>query len=184
MKRARFVVLRSIAGLVVVVLACNSAPTESDAGSDTSAGYDSSEDVTALDSGGVDTAVPDSGGADSASDSTAAESGGEETGATPVNGCATFTDLTVGGAVITGPSSSAPAQFSPNCVKIKAGHSVTWNVGFANHPLAASGGATPNPVLPTTYGTTVTFAFPTPGVYGFHCVRHPTIMLGAVEVIP
>ena len=59
---------------------------------------------------------------------------------------------------------------------------VTWNVDFTDHPLGASGGDTPNPITTTASGTTVSFTFPNAGTFGFHCLAHPTIMFGAVQV--
>jgi plastocyanin len=101
-----------------------------------------------------------------------------------VNGCTSYTDMTANGGTIEGPKDFNPAQFSPNCVEIRAGQSVTWNVDFAAHPLAASGGDSPSPIATTSSGTTVTFAFPNAGVFGYHCLAHPTIMFGAVHVVP
>jgi len=101
-----------------------------------------------------------------------------------VNGCTSYADMTAGGATIDGPMDFNPAQFSPNCVQIKAGQSVTWNVDFAAHPLAASGGDSPSPIATTSSGTTVTFTFPNAGAFGYHCLAHPTIMFGAVDVVP
>ena len=102
-----------------------------------------------------------------------------------VNSCTTFTDDTTGTATITGPSGDTPAQYTPNCVKIKAGQSVTWNSNFTAHPLqpSAGKGTTPTPITVTSSGTTVTFAFPNPGTYSFECQVHPGIMNGAVEVV-
>jgi plastocyanin len=83
---------------------------------------------------------------------------------------------------ITGPSNANPSQFSPNCVHIKTGQMVTWNVDFTNHPLGASGGTTPSPIQTTSSGTMVSFTFGSTGTYGFHCLAHPSIMFGAVLV--
>ncbi|HEY1954661.1 MAG TPA: plastocyanin/azurin family copper-binding protein [Polyangiaceae bacterium] len=101
-----------------------------------------------------------------------------------VNGCTSFTDMTANGATIQGPMDALPAQYSPNCVHIKMGQTVTWNLFFSGHPMAASGGDTPSPIETTSTGTTVTFTFDAPGTFGFHCLSHPTQMFGAVEVTP
>ena len=101
-----------------------------------------------------------------------------------VNGCTTYADMTAAGATIDGPMDPNPAQYSPNCVRIKAGQSVTWNVDLSAHPLGAAGGTTPSPITATSTGTSVTFTFSTPGTYGYHCMVHPTIMFGAVDVTP
>jgi plastocyanin len=112
------------------------------------------------------------------------DSGGD--GNTGINGCTTFTDLTADGGVITGPSGAVAAQYSPNCVHVKVGQSITWNSDFTNHPLVptAGVGTQPNPITPTSTGSTVTFAFPQPGTFAYNCGIHSTIMLGAVEVTP
>ncbi|HEY2368198.1 MAG TPA: hypothetical protein VGH87_17490 [Polyangiaceae bacterium] len=101
-----------------------------------------------------------------------------------VNGCDTFTDMTANGATIDGPSNAVPAQFAPNCVHVKVGQSVTWNVDLSAHPLAAFGGTSPSPIPETTSGTSVTVMFSAPGTFGYHCLAHPTIMFGAVFVSP
>jgi len=111
---------------------------------------------------------------------------GEDAGsdAAVVNGCTAYTDMTTGTAVINGPATAAAAQYSPNCIHVKVGQSVTWNSDFADHPLVAFGGDSPNPIQSTATGTTVTFAFPNAGTFGYHCGIHTTLMFGAVEVTP
>ena len=106
------------------------------------------------------------------------------TDAAVVNGCTAYTDMTTGTAVINGPTTAAAAQYSPNCIHVKVGQSVTWNSDFADHPLVAFGGDSPNPIQSTATGTTVTFAFPNAGTFGYHCGIHTTLMFGAVEVTP
>ena len=101
-----------------------------------------------------------------------------------VNGCETFVDMTANGGALNGPMNAAPAQFSPNCVHVKVGQSVTWNVDFAAHPLAASGGDTPSPIAETVSGTSMRFTFSKAGTFGYHCLAHPSIMFGAVLVTP
>ena len=119
------------------------------------------------------TSQSDAGLDDSGSDAAAA-----------INGCTTFTDMTADGGVITGPNSATAAQYSPNCVHVKVGQSVTWNSDFANHPLVptAGVGTQPNPITATSTGTTVTIAFPSAGTFAYNCGIHSTTMLGAVEV--
>lgn len=151
------------------VLSCSNNNTGNDAGTATDAGKESG---VGTDSGGI---KDSGGGTDTGS--------GTDSGTQVVNGCTTFTDLTASSApTITGPSDALPAQFTPNCVLINAGQSVTWNVFFSGHPLAASGGDTPSPIVTTSTGTTVTFAFPNKGTFGYHCLSHPTQMFGAVKV--
>jgi plastocyanin len=106
-----------------------------------------------------------------------------DAGAT-VNGCTAFEDDTAGGATVTGPSGATPAQYTPNCVHIKVGQSVTWNSNFTSHPLAPFNGDTPNPITSTATGTTASVTFANPGTFGFHCGIHTTLMEGAVQVTP
>jgi len=105
--------------------------------------------------------------------------GGDDAGAT-VNGCSAFTD----GTTVTGPSGPTPAQYSPACVHVKVGQSVTFNLDFSDHPMQPFGGDTGNPIQETTSGTTATFTFASAGTFGFHCEAHPSIMQGAVQVTP
>lgn len=168
------------AGLSAGIFACSSDTTtvaDSGTGADTGSPQDSGKDTSPPQDSGTDSSSQDS------STDVAVEAG-------PVNGCVNFVDFTAadaGIATITGPGAlAAAAQYTPNCVKIKAGASVKWNVGFTGHPLIASStGDTPNPITLTATGTTVTFAFPTKGTYGYQCQFHGGLtMFGAVQVVP
>ena len=77
----------------------------------------------------------------------------------------------------------APMQYTPACMTIRAGQSVTWSGGLGTHPLEAFGGDVATPIMATTTGTSVTVVFPATGVFGFHCANHPLSMLGAIKVI-
>jgi plastocyanin len=103
---------------------------------------------------------------------------GGDTNVGTVNGCTSFT----AGTTVTGPSGDTPSQYTPNCISIAKGGSVTWNVDFTAHPLEVENGTSPSPITTTSSGTTVTFTFPNAGTYGFNCQNHPSIMFGAVEV--
>jgi plastocyanin len=143
---------------------------------------------TGTDTGTKDTGT-DTGTTDAGKDSAGTDGGADVyAGPQPINGCTVFVDLTAADAgqpTITGPAGGAvAAQYSPNCVKIKVGQSVTWNSGFATHPLGASGGDSPSPIATTSTGTTVSFSFPNAGTYGFACGIHPLSMFGAVLVVP
>ncbi|HEX7602197.1 MAG TPA: plastocyanin/azurin family copper-binding protein [Polyangiaceae bacterium] len=168
------------AGLSAALAACSSndavAPV-TDSGTDTATPQDSGKDTGAPDSG-KDSSTPD-GAVDSGAD--------VDAGPQPVNDCTVFVDFTAADAgtpTITGPSGALPAQYAPNCIKVKAGASVTWNSTFASHPLMPSGGDAPNPITLTSTGTTKSFAFPTAGTYGFACQFHSLSMFGAVWVVP
>jgi len=76
------------------------------------------------------------------------------------------------------------------CSMIKAGSTVTWVGNFANHPLEARGGDTPNPIpLPPIVDVdggfmSTTIAFPNAGTFGYDCQNHPARMFGAIKVVP
>lgn len=187
--------LLGVCGILVALVACgsdgSSAPSDggidaraSDAGSDVIATIDSSADGgTPLDSAS-DVGAVDTGIADSNMDV-------GEASPFPLNGCslASFSDRTAAGAprTITGPSGLAASQWSPHCMRIKAGQSVTWSVAatFAAHPLEAAGGDSSSPIVtPGGTLTTVTYDFPNAGLFGFDCGYHPLIMQGAILVDP
>jgi plastocyanin len=185
--------------------------TPFDAGADTSSALDAASDTSVIDASG-DAASPidsgtdsgihvvidsgsDSGGTDSGFDAgddsgsidDAGDAGDGGDGSSAINGCVAFEDDTDPAAsrVIQGPADSAPVQFTPNCMKVHAGQSVIFQqADFSNHPLMPANGDTPNPIVLTSSGTTVTFAFPNAGTYGFECEFHPSIMFGAIEVTP
>jgi plastocyanin len=150
--------------------------TAKDSGTDTS----TNKDTGVQETGGQDTGVQETGTQDAAVADVAVD-----TGPPTVNGCTTFTDATAPNAAraITFPTGVIPSQYSPNCLKIKVGQSVTWNGGFANHPLIASGGDSGNPITTTSTGTTKSFTFSAAGTYGFACQLHSLSMLGAIQVV-
>jgi plastocyanin len=148
-----------------------------------STSHDASTDAHASDAAG-DAAASDS-SSDAATDSPTSADSAMGDGATPLNGCTTFVDDTAAAnPTITGPMGVNPVQYAPSCVKIKAGQSVTWKVAFANHPLEQAGGDANSPIANANTGTSVTFQFPNAGEFGFECAFHPTIMFGAVLVVP
>ncbi len=64
--------------------------------------------------------------------------------------------------------------YSPNCIKIPPGSTLTWQGDFETHPLTPSTrGTQPNPIVATTGGTTpASFTFPQVGLYPFYCAVH------------
>ncbi len=85
--------------------------------------------------------------------------------------------------------------FSPKCLSIAAGQSVTFvgdttqGSNFSVHPLRPGGangtdpGASGNPVAAQNGGSTYTVAFPAAGTYGYFCQSHESMgMYGAVQV--
>ena len=75
----------------------------------------------------------------------------------------------------------------PVCMIISKGQSVVWNANpsfnaVGGHPLQPMGGDMPNPIMSINTGTTVTYAFPNTGNYGFNCQNHPGTMQGVIRV--
>jgi hypothetical protein len=66
------------------------------------------------------------------------------------------------------------------CIQVRVGQTVTWNGNLDDHPLAAEGGDTPNPILFHQNGS-VTFT--APGTFGYVCLAHSP-MVGSVKVVP
>jgi plastocyanin len=92
-----------------------------------------------------------------------------------------------GGADISFPTTAAPAQYTNHCIKVKVGANVTWAGSFSSHPLQPAGGDTPTPIPSQSADTdagAVSVVMSTAGTYGFECGFHPTIMFGAVQVVP
>jgi plastocyanin len=68
-------------------------------------------------------------------------------------------------------------NYSPACLKVAPGTAITFSGDFATHPLTPSVTRTtpgPNPIVSTDTGTTASFAFNTPGFYGYFCLQHGT----------
>lgn len=99
-------------------------------------------------------------------------------------------DLTnsTGGVTVSFPVGEGPAQYTNNCIKVKAGAVVTFTGSFTFHPLQPNGGDTPSP-FPALTGTdvdggAVSFTMSAPGTFGYQCQVHPGIMYGAIQVVP
>ncbi len=85
------------------------------------------------------------------------------------------------------PTVAAPTQYTNHCAKVKVGTSVTFVGSFSKHPLQPSGGDTPSPIPATSTDTTTGYAgftVTTPGTFGYQCAYHPTMMFGAIQVVP
>lgn len=144
--------------LVPFLAACSSDNNKSDAG-----------DSGAIDSGSKDTGTMDTSTMDTGS---------------ALNGCkeTDFVDMS-------GPTAMRNITWTfnptPACIQIAPGQSVSWStVGmadFGTHPLQPFGGDTNNPIMPTSTGMMVSFAFPNAGNFGFHCGVHAS-MEGVVRV--
>ncbi len=88
--------------------------------------------------------------------------------------------------VITFPYDPNAVQYSPRCIKISVGQTITWRGDFRYHPLEPAGGDAPSPILvdPTPAGTERAVVFPNAGFFGFECATHSAEMYGAIFVLP
>ena len=101
-------------------------------------------------------------------------------------GCSSYQDATGGSATINF-GGGVGLAYSPKCLKVKVGQSVTFSGDFGTHPLTQAPCA-PAQVITTPSGTTASFTFNTAGIYGFYCAVHGTPqgtgMAGALMVVP
>lgn len=82
--------------------------------------------------------------------------------------------------------------YTPRCLIIRAGQSVTFEMNFTTHPLVpgiphgpTAGATTPNPIARRDSGMTYTVAFPGAGYFPFYCNVHGHVgMAGVVRVMP
>ncbi len=81
-------------------------------------------------------------------------------------------------------------NYTPKCVRVKAGTVVTFSGDFTLHPLVGgevvSGTKTPDPnspIVETSTGMSAMFTLSTAGTYPFYCDVHATVgMTGVVFV--
>ncbi len=155
---------------VILVAACSSSSSPT-TDADASTAQDASEEADA----GVDTGAPDT---------------SPDASVTPVNGCGptefAASDHTAASdpRAITFATTPSPVQFSPSCMMIKAGQTVTWSGDFSDHPFEPMPAVPDDPIMDVTSGTTTSVTFPDAGTFGFDCAMHPSIMHGAIEVVP
>ena len=121
-------------------------------------------------------------------DTPARDGGGD--GAAVLHGCApgAFMDARAAAAsrVVT---FGATFQFTPKCLTVAAGQTVTFMGFFTGHPLSpgvqgGGAGASPgNPIPRTAMGDRVDVVFPTAGVFPYFCEMHGAAgMVGVVRV--
>jgi len=82
--------------------------------------------------------------------------------------------------------------YTPPCMTIAAGQSVSFEGSLSAHPLAPgnaddnAAGSLDNPIAATSSGNSVEFTFETPGTYPYYCTLHSfgsgKGMAGAVHV--
>jgi len=67
----------------------------------------------------------------------------------------------------------ATKVYTPACLKVAKGATVTFSGAFSSHPLAASTrGTSGNPIPSTNSGTTKAVAFPAAGFFPYYCTFH------------
>ena len=99
--------------------------------------------------------------------------------------CSSFLDLTAAGAERT--ITFGGERYSPSCVRVRFGQSVTWTGNFGSHPLREACGPVAAGVSASS-GQTTTVTFDRAlGVFGFYCDVHGSSsgagMAGAIEVV-
>lgn len=99
--------------------------------------------------------------------------------------CTEYLDLT--DALATRTISFGPNFYSPKCIRIRAGQTVTFAGEFSSHPLRRAS-CSPTGIADASSGTSRAFTLSTLGVHGYHCNLHGTDaglgMAGAIQVVP
>ncbi|MEY4576488.1 MAG: hypothetical protein RL701_1191, partial [Pseudomonadota bacterium] len=68
--------------------------------------------------------------------------------------------------------------YTPKCMRIAVGQSVSWTGSFLAHPLApgnpqdSKSGSASNPIQPTATGQSAEFTFSKAGTYPYYCTLH------------
>ncbi|MDB4990836.1 MAG: hypothetical protein JWN04_6014 [Myxococcaceae bacterium] len=68
--------------------------------------------------------------------------------------------------------------YTPRCIIVAKGQTVTWTGSLNAHPLAAGNaahpdaGTLPSPIVEKSSGNSVAYAFPNAGVYPYYCTNH------------
>ncbi|MBX7097600.1 MAG: hypothetical protein K1X89_07805 [Myxococcaceae bacterium] len=101
--------------------------------------------------------------------------------------CSSFVDLTADAANRTITFGGGSERYSPACVRVRFGQTVTWSGSFGNHPLREACSPVPGGLTATSGAShSVTFDKAL-GVFGFYCDVHGSSsgagMAGAVEVV-
>jgi plastocyanin len=160
-------------------------------GSDATPGLDAGTDAGTPDAGtadaGTDAGTHDAGSADAGTDAGTADAG-SDAGTASLNGCTTYADHT--GTSDARAIAFANFQYTPPCMKILAGQTVTFSGSFGGHPLmpgvpssTTGTSSSNNPITATNTGSTLAVAFPTAGSYAYYCNFHfGNGMYGAIEV--
>ncbi|MBI5515376.1 MAG: hypothetical protein HY909_16475 [Deltaproteobacteria bacterium] len=105
-----------------------------------------------------------------------------------LNDCADgmYEDRT-GGAAMRVVTNVGSSSYTPRCMTISAGQSVTFMTSFGAHPLRpglrgmSMAGSPMNPITPQDSGSMAMVAFPRPGFYPYYCDFHFG-MVGVIRV--
>jgi plastocyanin len=100
------------------------------------------------------------------------------------NGCTSYVDDTAKTEVdITW---GLPYTAPDKCAKIKVGTVVKYTGDFSAHPLEKAGGDSPSPydTIPSPDAGSISITFPNAGTFGYNCMNHMEIMVGAFVVVP
>jgi len=130
-------------------------------------------DTSPVDTGSAETGVVVGGCSQTDFDAPAGANGGDLTALTTIE--------------ITFPTGAAPAQYTNRCPKVKAGTTVTFKGSFFNHPLQPNGGDMASPIVLQNSDPdsgSIAVVMPTKGTYGYDCMFHPSLMFGAIQVVP
>lgn len=175
--RCKLFVAASVVVVPAAVYACSSeiAPAITNPTGGDAAAIEGGDKPGAVDSGQVDTGLDTSGPrcTQAELDQSVGPGGGDFTAMTSVE--------------ITFPTDGAPAQYTNRCAKVKVGTTVTFSGSFSSHPLEPNGGDKPTPIPSDTMdvdGGGLDVTMTTAGTYGFECAFHPSIMFGAIQVVP
>jgi plastocyanin len=135
-------------------------------------------------------AVPVAGLDAAAADTAAAPDPLADAGPTPsfmvLDPCLTENSYVTGPATVSFRVTTDKPGYAPPCLKVRRGSEVMFTAiseSFAVHPLEPRMEGSPdNPITLTTVGTSATFSLPTPGFFPYHCMIHPTAMVGVIWV--
>lgn len=87
--------------------------------------------------------------------------------------------------VVTASDRDEETPFSPRCLTIRAGQTVTFMARFSSHPLIQREDSTlPNPIPTVQEGSSASVKFDCPGDYNFSCRTHQDNMEGSIRVVP
>ncbi len=101
-----------------------------------------------------------------------------------VNRCTTYVDARANAATRNLDWDFPIASAANRCITISVGQTVTFTGDFNVHPISASGGTTPSPIVNGgAADPSVTITFPSAGTFGYICDMHAN-MLGAIRVVP